>query len=123
MSKRKSKPRQQKPSRRYGGGALDNRTADATTVAWTVSVTTVFLCDIAAVAAHFYARANPQLPGAAMLSQLLLFAAATIGLISLLLLPAVVRLRKSPVPGGFLAFAVCSALAPILALIIQSMQR
>lgn len=123
MSKRKTKPRQQKPARRPGGRAIDDRTVDATTVAWTVSVTTVFLCNIAAVAAHLYAEANPQLPGAAMLSQLLLFAAATIGLISLILLPAVMRMRRTPVPNGFVVFAVCSGLAPILALIIQSMQR
>jgi len=123
MSKRKIKTRRQKQVRHVEHGTGENRTADAATVAWTVSVTTVFLCNIAAVAAHFYSQANPQLSGARMLSQLLLFSAAAIGLLSLMLLPAVFRLRRTPPPTGFLAFAVCSALAPILAVLVQAMQR
>ena len=123
MSKRKTKPRRQKSARELEHRVADTRTAEAATVAWTVSVTTVFLCDIAAAAAHLYARANPQLSGAQMLSQLLLFCAAAIGLISLLLLPVVLRLRKTPPPGGFLTFAICSSLAPILAVLVIAMQR
>lgn len=123
MSKRKTKPRHQKPARRPGDRAIDSRTVDATTVAWTVSVTTVFLTNIGAVAAHLYSDANPQLQGVALLSNLLLFAAAIIGLISLVLLPAVMRMRRTAIPNGFVAFAVCNGLAPILALIMQSMQR
>jgi hypothetical protein len=123
MSKRKIKTRRQKQVRHVEHGTGESRTSDAATVAWTVSVTTVFLCNIAAVAAHLYAEANPQLTGARMLSQLLLFSAAAIGLLSLMLLPAVFRLRRTAPPTGFLAFAVCSALAPILAVLVQAMQR
>lgn len=123
MSKRKTKPRRQKQVRQVDHGTGESRTSDAATVAWTVSVTTVFLCDIAAVAAHLYAQANPQLGGARMLSQLLLFSAAGIGFISLMLLPAVFRLRRTPPPTGFLVFAVCSSLAPILALVVQALPR
>jgi len=123
MSKRKTKPRRQKQVHHADHGTGESRTSDAATVAWTVSVTTVFLCDIAAVAAHLYAEAHPQLAGARMLSQLLLFSAAAIGFLSLMLLPAVFRLRRTPPPTGFLVFAVCSALAPILAVLVQAMQR
>lgn len=123
MSNRKIKTRRQKQVRHVEHGTGETRTSDAATVAWTVSVTTVFLCNIAAVAAHLYAEANPQLAGARMLSQLLLFSAAGIGFLSLMLLPAVFRLRRTPPPTGFLVFGVCSALAPILAVLVQSMQR
>jgi hypothetical protein len=123
MSKRKIKTRRQKQVRHVEHGTGETRTSDAATVAWTVSVTTVFLCNIAAVAAHFYSQANPQLSGARMLSQLLLFSAAAIGFLSLMLLPAVFRLRRTPPPTGFLAFAVCNGLAPILAVLVQAMQR
>ncbi|WP_152098223.1 hypothetical protein [Lacipirellula parvula] len=123
MSKRKTKPRRQNSARDLEHRVSDTRNAEVATVAWTVSVTTVFLCDIAAVAAHLYARANPRLGGAQMLSQLLLFCAAAIGLISLLLLPVVLRFRKTPPPGGFLTFAICSALAPILAVLVMALQR
>jgi hypothetical protein len=123
MSKRKIKARRPKSDRRAGLESPDGRTADATTVAWTVSVTTVFLCDLAAVAAHFYARANPQIENAYLLSQLLLVSAAIVGLLSLILMPVVLRMRRSHVPSGFLAFAFCSAVAPILALLVQLMQR
>ena len=123
MSKRKIKTRRQKQVRHVEHGTGETRTSDAATVAWTVSVTTVFLCNIAAVAARLYAEANPQLAGARMLSQLLLFSAAGIGFLSLMLLPALFRLRRTPPPTGFLVFAVCSALAPILAVLVQSMQR
>ena len=123
MSKRKIKTRRQKQVRHVEHGTGETRTSDAATVAWTVSVTTVFFCNIASAAAHLYAEANPQLAGARMLSQLLLFSAAAIGFLSLMLLPAVFRLRRTPPPTGFLVFAVCSALAPILAVLVQSMQR
>lgn len=123
MSKRKSKSHRPKSVSYAKQIEKETRAADAATVAWTVSVTTVFACNIAAVAAHFYSRANPQLEGVRMLSQLLLFAAAAIGVMSLMLLPAVLRLRRTAPPGGFLAFAVCNAVAPILAALVETMQR
>jgi hypothetical protein len=98
----------------------ETRAADATTIGWIVSVTTVLLCDVAAVVAHLYLRAYPQARGMVMFKELVLFAAAVIGFISLATLPVVFRVRRVPPPSGVTVFAICVALAPILALIVRN---
>ena len=124
MSKRKTKPRRHTkpvpPAARRG--SAETRTSDATTVAWTISVTTVLLCDIGAAVALLYAARHPELRGVALLGQLLLFAGAVIGFISLALLPVVFRLRRTQPPPGLTVFAVCTAMAPILAVLVRAMQ-
>lgn len=123
MASRKVKHRRPaagRPKRQPHAG--ESRASEATTVGWTVSVTTVLLCDIAAVAAHLYARWYPTARGVAVLRELLLFAAAVIGFFSLAMLPAVFRLRRERPPSGFTVFAICVAVAPILAIIVRNMR-
>lgn len=95
---------------------------EAATVAWTVSVTMVAACDLAAIAAHVYLLRNPGVHSIAVLAQLMLFGGAVIGAASLVLLPVVYRVRRVPPPTGFTVFAACAAAAPILALIARAIQ-
>lgn len=126
MSKRKTKSRRparpsapgHKPSARSG----ETSAVDATTIAWTVSVTMVLICDIAAIAAHFYVQSHRSAHNMAMLRELMLFAGAVTGIVSLLLLPVVFRVRRTPPPSGVTVFAVCAAAAPILALIVRNIR-
>jgi hypothetical protein len=53
---------------------------------------------------------------------LVMFAGAIIGALALLLIPVVYRLRRTPPPRGFTAFAICVAAAPILALVARALQ-
>ena len=96
--------------------------SEALTVGWTVSVTTVLMCDVAAAAAHLFFRENPDARGVGVLSELLLFAGAAIGVASLIMIPVVVRVRRAPPPTGLIAFAVCAAAAPILAIALKQLQ-
>jgi pimeloyl-ACP methyl ester carboxylesterase len=124
MSKRKTKSKRRIRStaaadRRPSG---ESRSGDAATVAWTVSVTTVLLCDVGAMLALLYAARHPDLRSVAMLGQLLLFAGAVVGFLSLSLLPIVFRLRRTPPPRGLTVFAVCTAAAPLLAVLVRAMR-
>jgi hypothetical protein len=123
MPKQKRKPkRRAKPKARddQRESSAETQAAEATTVAWTVSVTTVLLCDIAAALVHLYGRAFPEAHGANTFKGLLLISAAAIGGVSLAILPVVFRVRRTPPPSGVTVFAVCVAAAPILALLVRS---
>lgn len=100
----------------------ESRTSDAATVCWTVSVTTLLMCNVAAVAAQLYARRHPQARGVLMLGEMLLLAGAVIGVASLALLPVVYRVRRVPPPRGLAVFAVCMAAAALLAVIVRAVQ-
>ena len=100
----------------------ESQTGDAATVAWTVAVTTVLLCDIAVVFGHLLARQWPEQRGLTMFRELMQFAATAVGAASLVLLPVVYRVRRVPPPTGFVVFGVCVAVAPMLALVVRSLQ-
>jgi hypothetical protein len=123
MSKRNksNKPRGNRPAVRPEASA-ESRTSDAATVCWTVSITTLVMCNIAAVAAQLYARGRPEARGALMLGEMLLISGAVIGVVSLVLLPVVYRVRRLPPPPGLVVFAVCAAVAPILAVVVRAVQ-
>src|SRR5262245_58856352 len=64
----------------------ESRPAEAVTIAWTVSVTSVFVADLVVIAAHLYSRGNPSAQAARMLEAIMLISAAAMGAISLALL-------------------------------------
>ena len=95
----------------------EDRAADAITIAWTVSVTAVFLADLVTIAAHFYARAQPESKTAPAFEAIMLLAASVLGLASLALVPVVWHVRSVKPPPGFVVFAALVAAAPIVATI------
>lgn len=122
MASRKKKRSKKSLARRSPAVPAESRTSEVTTVGWTVTLTTVFFCNLAAIGAHLYVAAHPEAQRMAMLRELLLFSGALIGLLSLALLPVVKRLRQTPPPRGLVAFGVCIALAPILAVALRIMR-
>jgi putative exporter of polyketide antibiotics len=120
MAKRKQKSeRPRKPRRPAPVGPRESPMTEAATVAWTVAVTMVVVCDVAAILAHAYLLRNPEEKGAALFGSLMLFGGAAIGVTALILLPVVYRLRRMPPPLGFTVFSVCAAAAPVLALVAR----
>jgi hypothetical protein len=121
MASRKKKKKRSKKSlaSRSPTELAESRTSDAVTVGWTVTLTTVFFCNLAVVAAHFYVTTHPEALRMAMLRELLLLCGALIGLISLALLPLVKRYRQTPPPRGLVVFGVCIAVAPILVVALR----
>jgi hypothetical protein len=111
--------RRGKPNRRTrpgdGGDPPDDRAAEVITVAWTASVTAVFLADVVTIAAHFHSRSHPEAESAPAFEAIMLLTASVMGLASLALLPVVWHARHLKPPLGFVVFAALVAAAPIAA--------
>jgi hypothetical protein len=100
----------------------ESQTGDAATVAWMIAVTTALLCDAAAVFGYLLALAWPNERGLSVFHELMLFAATVAGVVSLLMLPVVFRMRRVPPPIGLVIFGVFAAVAPMLALVVRSLR-
>ena len=112
LSKRKSKPRSKDPA--------ESRVAETITVAWMLSVMTALLCEIGALLAWIYSQGRPG-SMAAILAGLLFFGAMVIGGMALLMLPIVLKVRRSPPPLAITVAAILIAMAPVLAAILVSL--
>ncbi|QEG34081.1 hypothetical protein [Bythopirellula goksoeyrii] len=121
MTAKKNKPSKKQKKLQYRTPA-ESRGSEAITVAWTVTITTLFFCDLAIVAIHFWLADSPEAKGLLALRELMLFAGAFIGVLSLLLLPAVYKLRSTLPPTGLVVFGACLAIAPILTLLVRGLQ-
>jgi hypothetical protein len=95
----------------------ESRASEAVTIAWTSSVTGVFIADLIVIAAHLYTRGNPDAEAATALEAIMLLSASVMGAISLVLLASVWRTRRMKPPRGYVAFAVLVAAAPVIALV------
>ena len=97
--------------------STESGAAEAITIAWTVSVTSVFVVDLIVIAAHLYSRSNPSAQSARVLEAIMLISAAAMGTISLALLVVALRTRRMKPPHGYMIFAALVAVAPIIALV------
>ena len=115
MARRKKKKNQNPPTGRHAAHrSPESPTAETLTVAWVICILTVAACDLGAAATRLSADAFDDAPGVALLSGLLLFAAAIIGLLCVVLTPVVVRIRVEPPPPGLIVFALVVSAAPLL---------
>jgi len=115
------KPRQRPKQERPQNGSLEDIPVEAMMVAWTASVMSVFMADLATIAAHFYARFHPDSKTAAPFAAIMLLTAAFLGLASLALLVVAWRTSHLKPPTGFAAFAALVAATPLLVLAIRFM--
>ena len=105
-----------RPTRRYQHRQpQETKAAEVMTVGWTVCLTGVLLCDLVAVMVHlvvplFSAGIHWQ-----VLENLMLFSGSLIGLLCLILVPVVYRVRRVPPPIGIVMFAIFISIAPIVA--------
>jgi hypothetical protein len=97
----------------------ESRASEAVTIAWTVSVTGVFVADLIVVAAHLYARSHPSVQPAKALEAIMLLSAGVMGAVSLVLLPVVWQTRRMKPPQGYVVFAILVAAAPIIVLVAR----
>jgi len=124
MSKQQfnQRPQKRKKSARPtdgGGDPHEERSTEAVTVAWTASVTSVLLADLATIIAHFYAQNHPESKTAPPFEAIMLLTACVMGLISLVLLAVVWRVSRLKPPSGFVVFAAAVAAAPIVATVAR----
>lgn len=97
----------------------ETSSADALTVIWTVSITTVLLCDLAAALGYGVVSWQPNQRRLFTLAEFLVFSGAVVGLLVLVLTPIVHRVRRTPPPPGLTVFAICAATAPLLAILAR----
>lgn len=116
MSGNKKKHRKRLVDRAKKTAPFETKRAETLTVAWTVSLTTVLLCDLATMAAHAYVAFHPQARLMNLFGGLVLFAGAVVGVLLIGLLPILYRIRRVAPPRGLVGFGVLIAAAPILAL-------
>jgi hypothetical protein len=114
MPNSRRKLRRSKLRSRDNREPTETRASEAVTIAWTVSVTGVFVADLIVVATHLYARSHPDAQPARALEAIMLLSAAVMGAASLALLPVVWRTRTVKPPRGYTVFAALVAAAPIL---------
>jgi hypothetical protein len=120
MSKRKKNRRQTRPAAVRRPYSEETRAGDAVTVAWIVSVMMALMCDVGAAGAHWWSAGEANARSTLLLREMLLFSAAVVGFISLVLLPIMLKVRRAAPPNGLVVFAICVTAAPILALLIQA---
>lgn len=88
-------------------------------VAWTASVMSVFMADLATIAAHFYAEGHPGSKTAPLFAAIMLLTACLLGLASLGLLAVVWRISRLRPPTGFAVFAALVAAAPLIVIVAR----
>ena len=99
----------------------DDRSVEALTIGWMLCVMTTLVCELGLAAARIYLlTVDSDARWIAALAAMLLFAAALIGLISLLLAWAVVKMRREPPPRGILVFAVVVGAAPVVSMLVRA---
>jgi hypothetical protein len=120
MSKSKLPRRDaKKQERRTDKGAPEDVPVEAMMVAWTASVMSVLMADLATVAAHFYTRFHADSKTAPPFEAIMLLTACFLGVASLALLAIVWRKSRMKPPRGFVVFAICVAVAPIVATVAR----
>lgn len=112
MAKRRAK---RKPKR----SADEPRGVEVLTIVWMLSVTTTLVCELGAVAARWCSRMAPDNMLLTALSGLLLFAAAVVGLITLVLTPLVAKARRRGPPRGIVVFALAIGIAPLVVMLLR----
>lgn len=101
--------------------APDSQGVEVLTVVWMLTVTTALLCEVAALAVRIVAIAVGQAAARLVtLSAYLIFAAAVIGTLNLLLIPLVLKARGDSPPRGVLVAAVVVGVLPYLVMLLQA---
>jgi hypothetical protein len=93
--------------------------AESLTIGWMLCVMTALACEVGLGAAVWFEKAHPDSQPIHALTGLLLFAGAVIGLLSLVLLPLVVKLRRQKPPLGIMVFAAVVGAAPLVMLVLR----
>lgn len=116
MVNKKTKKREAR-ERRSPESDSESQGAEVMTVAWLISILSVTICDFGAGITRLLIEPDQQTLG--LLSGVLYFAALTIGLISLILLPIVLKSRRMPPPRGLVVFGVAVSVIPWITLVVQ----
>ena len=99
----------------------ETKAADAVTVAWMLAVTCALMCEVTTSALRAYLVFAPDRPKIAMLAELLLFAALVSGIVSLLIVPVVLKVRRVVPPRPVTIVSLVVGVAPLVVYIARSL--
>ena len=100
----------------------ETKAADAVTVAWMLAVTCALMCEVSTGLLRAYLTFVPDGPKVALLAELLLFAALVAGIVSLLILPVVLKVRRLAPPRPVTIVSVVVGVAPLIAYLTRSLR-
>lgn len=92
----------------------ESRAGDAVTVAWTVTVTTLVICEVFVLSLLVYVRFKPNAAGMLALVGFFQFSSLVLAVVAVALLPVVYRVRRSRPPRAVVVFALFAASVPFL---------
>ncbi len=98
------------------------RGVESLTVGWMVSVVTTLICDLAAAISRLYVVWINPATRLELLSNVLWFAAAVLGLITLFMTPIILKSRREPPPTPILILAIVVAGVPLLAVLVSQVR-
>jgi hypothetical protein len=111
------------PKRKKPDGAppasTESQAAEAATIGWMLCVLTGSVCELGVLAARLYFTWHHDAAVIGTAGELLLFASAIIGLITLALIPVVYNVRRVKPPSPVTVFAVAVGVIPWLILFRQ----
>lgn len=120
MAKRKSRPKPPPPPAEKS----EPQSVEMLTVFWMLAVMTGLLCEVGFALGRAYLRlVDPTAVRLEVLVGMLLFAAAVVGAISLMLCVAVVKMRKVSPPLGVIVFGVFIAASPWVVILLNSLRQ
>lgn len=99
------------------------RSVEALTIGWMMMVFTALACELIALLSWLYlVQVDRQAAAIQLMCNLFIFAAAVIGLFSLLVCPVVLRSRRVPPPRSIVVFSLVVGFAPLIALMLLSIR-
>jgi hypothetical protein len=114
-----AKKNKRRPKRSPDEMPAETQAADVLTIGWMLIVLTTLICQIGALAMRWLAVGNPKLQQLDAFGMMLFFAATMMGVLALVLIPVLYKIRVMPPPRAIVAFAVVVAIAPWITLLVQ----
>jgi hypothetical protein len=112
-------PKRNKAPSADPSASSESQAAEAATIGWMLCVLTATVCELGVVAARLYFAWHPDATVIGTAGELLLFASAIIGAVTLALIPVVYKARRVKPPTAVTAFVVGVGLIPWLILLRQ----
>lgn len=116
---KKSPRRRQKPAHIAHQRAADSRTAVAATVAWMLALMATVLAEVLGLACQLYTVVVEDLEVVRVLATVMLLVALLAGLITLVMIPIVLRVAEKRPPRVIVLLAVLAGSLPLAVIVLQ----
>ncbi len=104
--------------KKYEEVRVESKAAEVTTIAWMVTLLSVVLCLVMAFFALISGYWFPE-SGLPWLGSMSLFAGALVGVICLILIPILKKIRRMPLPPAIVLFAIVTSLLPMVVMLLR----